>query len=84
MPIIKSAKKALRVSFRKKSVNDRRKGTLKDSIKKVEKLVKAGKKAEAEKLLSATYQAIDKAAKKGVIKKNNASRKKSRMAKLVK
>ena len=84
MPIIKSAKKALRVSFRKKSVNDRRKSALKNAIKKIEKLVKADKKAEASKVLSLAYKAIDKAAKRGVIKKNNASRKKSRLAKLVK
>ena len=84
MPIIKSAKKALRVSFRKKSVNDRRKSALKNAIKKIEKLVKADKKVEAIKVLSLAYKAIDKAAKKGVIKKNNASRKKSRLARLLK
>ena len=84
MPITASAKKALRGSNRKKSVNDRRKKAMKDSIKEIEKLVKAGKVAEAQKLLSATYSVIDKAAKKGVIKKNNAARKKAQVAKLAK
>ncbi len=83
MPIIKSAKKAVRGSLRKKAFNDRRKRVMKETIKKIEKVVKTDKK-EAEKLLSGAYQAIDKAAKKGVIKKNNAARKKSRLAKLVK
>jgi small subunit ribosomal protein S20 len=83
MPIIKKEKKAIRGSLRKKAFNDCRKRTMKEVIKKIEKVVKTDKK-EAEKMLSTAYQAIDKAAKKGVIKKNNAARKKSRLSKLVK
>ncbi len=83
MPIIKSAKKAVRGSLRKKAFNDRRKRTMKEVIKKIEKISKTDKK-EAEKMLSSAYQAIDKAAKKGVIKKNNAARKKARLSRLVK
>jgi small subunit ribosomal protein S20 len=56
---------------------------MRDMIKKVEKISKTDKvKASAE--LAAAYKAIDKAAKRGVIKKNTASRRKSRMARLVK
>jgi len=55
---------------------------MKDIIKKIEKLAKADK-AEAAKMLSGAFQAIDKAAQRGVIKKNNAARKKSRLSKLV-
>ena len=83
MPIIKSAKKAVRGSLKKKAFNDRRKRTMKEIIKKIEKVAKADK-AEAGKMLSSAYQAIDKAAKKGVIKKNNAARKKARLSRLVK
>ena len=83
MPITKSAKKAIRVSSRKKSYNDNRKRAMKDVMKKFEKIAKTDKK-EAEKMLSVAYATIDKAAKKGVIKKNNASRKKSRLSRLVK
>lgn len=83
MPIIKSAKKAIRGSLRKKAFNDRQKHAMKDVIKKIEKIAKTDKKA-AEKLLSSAYAIIDKTAKKGVIKKNNAARKKSRLSKLVK
>ena len=84
MPITQSAKKALRGSKRKKIVNDRRAKAMKDAIKKIEKLVKAGKKAESAKELAGAYQAIDKAAKINVIVKNNAARKKSRLARLIK
>ena len=83
MPIIKSAKKAVRGSLKKKAFNDRRKRVMKEVIKKIEKTIKTDKK-EAEKMLSSAYQAIDKAAKKGVIKKNNAARKKARLTRLVK
>lgn len=84
MPIIKSAKKALRSSARKKVFNDRRKKALKETVKNVNKAVLSKAKAEAEKLLPLAYQAIDKAAKRGVIKKNTAARKKSRLARLIK
>jgi small subunit ribosomal protein S20 len=83
MPITESAKKAIRGSLRKKAFNDARKKIMKEIIKKIEKVVKTDKK-EAAKLLSNAFQAIDKAAQKGVIKKNNAARKKSRLSKLVK
>ncbi|OGI74151.1 30S ribosomal protein S20 [Candidatus Nomurabacteria bacterium RIFCSPHIGHO2_02_FULL_41_18] len=82
MPITQSAKKAIRGSLRKKAFNDARKRAMKDIIKKIEKLAKADK-AEAAKMLSGAFQAIDKAAQRGVIKKNNAARKKSRLSKLV-
>jgi small subunit ribosomal protein S20 len=84
MPITTSAKKALRGSLVKKARNDRNKKIVKESIKGIEKLVKENKKAEAKKLLPQAYSAIDKACKKGVFKKNNASRKKSRLSKITK
>ncbi|MBU4480460.1 30S ribosomal protein S20 [Patescibacteria group bacterium] len=80
MPIIKSAKKALRGSERKRVFNIRRKRVMKDAVKEVTKLIEAKGKKEAEAKLSEVYKAIDKAAKRGIIKKNNASRKKSRLA----
>ena len=83
MPITKSAKKAVRGSLRKKVLNDQKKRAVKDIIKKIEKIVKTDK-AGAAKMLSVAFAAIDKAAKKGVIKKNNASRKKARLSRLVK
>ncbi|MFA6397623.1 MAG: 30S ribosomal protein S20 [Candidatus Paceibacterota bacterium] len=84
MPITKSAKKALRSSETKKSHNDKRKKRVKEATKNITKTVLAKNKDEAKKLLSIAYKAIDKAAKKGTIKKNTASRKKSRLARMVK
>ncbi len=83
MPITQSAKKAIRGSLRKKAFNDGRKRVMKEVIKKIEKLSKTDK-AGAGKMLSTAFKAIDKAAQKGVIKKNNAAHKKSRLSKLVK
>ncbi|MEA2112949.1 MAG: 30S ribosomal protein S20 [Patescibacteria group bacterium] len=84
MPVIKSAKKALRGSRRKAVFNLRRKRAMKDSIKTIDKLVSNKKKDEANSKLSTAYKAIDKAAKRGIIKKNTASRKKSRLSKSIK
>lgn len=84
MPITKSAKKALRGSFVKKATNDRNKKLVKEVVKEIEKLVKEKKQAEAKKLLPKAYSVIDKAAKRGVIKKNNASNKKARLSKITK
>lgn len=84
MPITKSAKKARRSSVRKKAVNDQRRAALKETVKDVKKLVSAKNAKQAEALLAKAYQAIDKAAKRGIIKKNTAARKKSRLAKLIK
>jgi small subunit ribosomal protein S20 len=83
MPITQSAKKAVRGSLRKKAFNDQRKRTMKEIIKKIEKIAKTNK-AEAVKMLSSAFQAIDKAAQKGVIKKNNAANKKARLSRLTK
>lgn len=80
MPITKSAKKALRASKKRKEFNTHRKDEMKTAFKEVEKLVKEGKKKEALESLSKAYKAIDKAAKRGVIKKNTAARKKSRLS----
>ena len=82
MAITKSAKKALRVSDRKKIVNDRIKKTLKEEVKSVRAKV-AKKVTVAVADLSAAFKALDKAAKRGTIKKGNADRKKSRLAKAV-
>ena len=84
MPVIKSAKKALRSSQKKAVFNLRCKRSMKDSIKTIDKLVLDKKKDEAQKELPVAYKAIDKATKRGVIKKNTASRKKSRLAKAIK
>lgn len=84
MAITKGAKKAHRASLKKHVFNVRRKNTLTDAVKDVRKALAAGKADDAAKLLATAYKAIDKAAKRGVIKANNASRKKSRLALAIK
>ena len=84
MPITRNAKKALRVSERKQSGNVRTKKVLKEGVKSIEKLVTSKQWKDAKSSLSAAYSAIDKAAKKGVIKKNTASRKKARLSRMAK
>ena len=83
MPVTKSAKKALRQSERRKVFNLRRSKKMKSLIKKIRTLIVAKKKDESLKLLPQVYQAIDKAFKRGVIKKNTAARKKSRLSKAI-
>lgn len=83
MPITTSAKKALRQSLRRREKNLVYKNKIKKLIKEVRTLVLEKKIEEAKKLLPQVYKALDKAAKVGVIKKNAASRSKSRVTKLV-
>jgi small subunit ribosomal protein S20 len=84
MAITKGAKKAIRVQARRRAINERRKKAFKSAEKNLRKIVSTGKRAVAEGLLSGAYKAIDKAAKRGIIKKNTAARKKSRLAKAIK
>jgi len=83
MAITKSAKKALRQSFRRKARNLIYRDKIKSLLKEVRNLVSQKKVEEAKSLIAKIYQALDKAAKKGVIKKNTASRKKSRILNLI-
>ncbi len=83
MAITKSAKKRIRSSERKRVFNLRRLRTMRENIRDFLKDIKEKKVEEAEKKLPELYKAIDKAAKRGVIKKNTAARKKSRLTKKV-
>lgn len=53
---------------------------MKTTYKKAIQLLKDGKIVEAEKFLPTAYKVIDTAAKKNIIHKNNANRKKSLLA----
>ena len=83
MPITKSAKKALRQSKRRQKNNLVYKNKMKNLIKEARALVLEKKIEEAKKLLPRIYKILDKSAKEHIIKKNTASRKKSRLAKLI-
>ena len=79
----KSAKKALRQNAKRRARNLVYKKKMKDLIKKARSLVLEKKIEEAKKLLPQIYKVLDKSAKVGVIKKNTAARKKSRITKSV-
>jgi small subunit ribosomal protein S20 len=81
MAITRNAKKAIRSQARKRVINVRRKRSLHDTVQEYKKLVAAGKEKEAQALVPKVYAELDKAAKRGVIKKNTASRTKSRLVK---
>lgn len=81
MPITKSARKHLRVSGRKRVFNLRVLKTMRSLTKELKELIAQNKVKEARKMLAQVFKAIDKAAKRGVIKKNTAARKKSKLAK---
>lgn len=81
MPIKKAAYKHLRQTKKRTPHNKKIKNNLKFLIKKSRKLMEAGKKDEAKEWVKKTIIALDKAAQKRIIKKNNASRKKSRLMK---
>lgn len=84
MPIKNSAKKTLRQSEKKRVLNLRRTRAIKRIAKNMRELVKEGKTEQAKSQLPLAQKAIDKAQKRGVIKKNKGSRAKSQLAKLVK
>ena len=96
MPIIQSAKKQLRQNKKRKARNDHFKALYREARKAFEKAIKAwdaklarslfvNTKDENWKTIKAWLQAlIDKLAKKNIIHKNNASRKKARFSKMLK
>lgn len=83
MANIRSAQKANRASLRKRVFNQRRKNELKATVKNVSAAIARKEAKEAAALLPKAYQAIDKATKNGVIKKNTAGRMKSSIAKRI-
>ncbi len=82
MPNKKSAQKELRKNVKRNAANKRVSNKLKTAIKANIKKISVGDKSVKENLPE-TLKAIDKAAKKGIIKKNTASRKKSRLMKKI-
>lgn len=77
MPLLKHAKKALRASERKAEVNQRVRSTARSAMKKMQT-------EPTKENLTQAYEAIDKAAKRGIFHDNKAARLKSQLSKLVK
>lgn len=80
MPNIKSAIKRVKVNQKANAANTQAKSAMRTTVKKAENAIAANAE-NAQELLQAAYKSLDKAASKGLIHKNAAARKKSRLAK---
>ncbi len=78
-----SAKKATRVASRRAKINQNRTSMVRSIVRKVEEAVTSGKKTDAESALKAAVPQIMRGSQKGVMHKNAASRKVSRLTKRV-
>jgi small subunit ribosomal protein S20 len=78
-----SARKATRKIARRTEINRKRKSRVHTFVRKVEEAIASGNKDEAAKSLVAAESEIMRAAGKGVIHKNRASRKVARLTKRV-
>ncbi|MBL4644360.1 MAG: 30S ribosomal protein S20 [Candidatus Pacebacteria bacterium] len=79
MATSKSGNKSVRQAGVKRVFNMRRLRTMKASIKQVADFVSNKDKKGAEALLPQAFKSIDKAAKRGILKKNTAARGKSKL-----
>ncbi len=83
MPIMKSAKKRLRQNVKRNLRNRTHKSALKTQMKKFFTSLKGGDAKVAGEELRLTVKKIDKGVSKGILTKNVANRKKSRLTKKV-
>jgi small subunit ribosomal protein S20 len=80
MPIIKSAKKRVKIAAKARARNVRTKRTLREALKAFSKAVDSGKAADIQKTQREAISALDMAVKKAVIHKNKAARQKASLA----
>jgi len=83
MPQLKSAKKALRVSARRRIVNDRWRKKMRESVQAVQAAIAAGNQKDAVKNYIQAQSIIDRTARRHIIHPNKAARKKSRLLKAI-
>ena len=83
MANIKSAQKRILVAERNHERNIAFKSSIKTAVKKVLESLKGGEVEAAKENLRQAYKLYDKAVSKGVLHKNTAARKKSRLTKKV-
>ena len=81
MANLKSSIKRIRSSRRKAAYNQIRRSTARTYVKKARRLIAEGNLEEAQSVVQLAVSALDRAAQKGVIHKNNAARRKSRLVK---
>ncbi|HHS97407.1 MAG TPA: 30S ribosomal protein S20 [Chloroflexi bacterium] len=78
----KSAIKNIRKNQKRRLRNRMYRSRAKTAIKKARRLIEAGQLEEAREAIRVAYKALDKAAEKGIIHKNNAARRKARLMRL--
>jgi len=83
MPIIKSAKKRVKVTEKRTALNRKYKDEYKTAIRDFKEIIDEGNVEKAEAQLKETIKVVDKAVGKGIIHKNKANRKKSQFTKMV-
>lgn len=83
MATLKSAEKRILVNEKKRTNNQKVRSTMRTHVKRVNTLINENNVEEAQKALKVTIQQIDKAVQKGVIHKNNGTRKKTLLIKKV-
>ena len=83
MPHSKQAKKRVRTSEERRDHNRSLRSTMRTAIKGVESAVEQKNTEDAKAALADAMLRIDKCAKRNIIHENNASRKKSSLARLV-
>jgi small subunit ribosomal protein S20 len=76
-----SAIKEIRRSARRRRINQVHRSQARTYIRRTRRLIAAGQLEEAEAMAREAVRALDRAAQKGVIHKNNAARRKSRLMK---
>ncbi|WP_127532270.1 30S ribosomal protein S20 [Paenibacillus kobensis] len=81
MPNIKSAIKRVKTSEKRRALNASQKSALRTAVKAADQAIAGTDAAAAQAALIAATKKLDKAATKGLIHKNAAARKKSRLAK---
>ena len=79
MANLKSSIKRIRSSRRKAEYNQIRRSTARTYVKKARSLIAEGNLEEAQSVVQLAIRALDRAAQRGVIHKNNAARRKSRL-----
>jgi small subunit ribosomal protein S20 len=80
MPIIQSAKKRVKVAAKANVRNTRARRNLRDTLKAFSAAISGGKATEIAKAQKEAVSALDIAAKKNVIHKNKAARKKAQLS----
>lgn len=82
MPNIKSAIKRVKVSEKRRLVNKMKTSALRTEIKKIDQAIEAGVEG-VKNIAKQTQKAIDQAASNGILHKNTAARRNSRIARAI-